>query len=93
MLGTWHRRLSRVRLLFFRVPMDLRHLSAIWRAIATLAEIGQASLVGRIPEGEIMLCGTVTARSTRKRLSEGKLDNAFINIRVRPRNRQSFSLQ
>src|SRR5262249_52607855 len=32
-----------------------------WRAVAILAEIGQASLVGRIPEGEIMLCGAVTA--------------------------------
>ena len=45
-----------------------------WRAIATLAEIGQASLVGRIPEGEVMLCGAATARSrsrlTRLRLSK-----------------------
>src|SRR5262249_36941299 len=34
MLGTWHRWLSRVRLLFFRVPMDLRHLGAIWERLA-----------------------------------------------------------
>src|SRR5262249_52764224 len=34
MLGTWHHRLSRIRLLFFRVPMDLRHLSAIWERLA-----------------------------------------------------------
>src|SRR5215510_12759155 len=32
MLGTWHRWLSGVRFLLFRVPMDLRHFSAIWRS-------------------------------------------------------------
>src|SRR6516165_1561891 len=43
MLGTWHRWLSRVRLLFFRVPMDLRHLSAIWERLAVA---GHAFLIG-----------------------------------------------
>src|SRR5689334_7652703 len=43
MQGTWHRRLSRVRLLFFRVPMDFRHLSAIWESLAVA---GHAFLIG-----------------------------------------------
>jgi hypothetical protein len=54
------------------------------RAVANLAEICQGSLVARIPEGEVMLCGATIA-------SEGELDNASIDIRVRPRNRRSCS--
>src|SRR5262249_56322615 len=43
MLGSWHRWLSRVRLLFFRVPMDLRHLCAIRERLAVA---GHAFLIG-----------------------------------------------
>src|SRR5262245_25955473 len=43
MLGTWHRWLSGVRFLLFRVPMDLRHLSAIWERLAVT---GHALLIG-----------------------------------------------
>src|SRR5215472_11628152 len=34
MLGTWHRWLTGVRLLFFRIPMDFRHLGAVWERLA-----------------------------------------------------------
>src|SRR5262249_39346048 len=43
MLGTWHRWLSRVCLLFFWVPMDLRHLGTIWERLAVT---GHAFLIG-----------------------------------------------
>src|SRR5262249_17866186 len=43
MLGTWHRWLSGVRFLLFRVPMDLRHFSAIWERPAVT---GHAFLIG-----------------------------------------------
>src|SRR6478736_2951659 len=33
-LCTWHRRLTGVRLLFFGVPMDFRHLGAVWERFA-----------------------------------------------------------
>jgi hypothetical protein len=42
-LGTWHRWLTGVRLLFFRVPMDFRHLSAVWERLAVA---GHAFLIG-----------------------------------------------
>ena len=34
MLGTWHRRLTGVRLLFFRIPMDFRHLGVVRERLA-----------------------------------------------------------
>src|SRR6266481_1611246 len=50
MLGTWHRWLTGVRLLFFRVPMNLRHLGAVREKLAIA---GHAFLIGvdhyRIP--------------------------------------------
>jgi len=43
MLGTWHYWLTGVRLLFFRVPMDFRHLGAVWERLAVA---GLAFLIG-----------------------------------------------
>src|SRR5271156_3112224 len=51
MLGAWHRRPTGFIGIYFRVPMDLRHLGAIRKGLAVT---GNAGLIGvdhhRIPE-------------------------------------------
>src|SRR5208283_1406766 len=43
MLGVWHRRCTGFVVIHFRVPMDLRHLGAIWKGLAVT---GDARLIG-----------------------------------------------
>src|SRR6476660_2790736 len=63
MLGTWHRWLTGVRLLFFRVPMNFRHLGAVRERLAI---VGRAVLIGvdhgRIPHDHSDLAQVVADR-------------------------------
>src|SRR6266481_6875603 len=63
MLGTWHRWLTGVRLLFFRVPMNFRHLGAVRERLAVA---GHAFLIGvdhwRIPHDHSDLAAGRTDR-------------------------------
>src|SRR5882757_7086876 len=43
LLGTWHRWLTGVGLLYFRHPMNFRHLGAVWERLAIA---GHAFLIG-----------------------------------------------
>src|SRR5438034_969231 len=62
-LGTWHRWLTGIRLLNFRVPMNFRHLGAVWERLAIA---GHAFLIGvdhyRIPHDHSDLASVLTDR-------------------------------
>src|SRR3981189_1093661 len=63
LLGTWHRWRTGVRLLYFRVPMNFRHLGAVWERLAIA---GHAFLIGvdhyRIPYDHSDLASVLTDR-------------------------------
>src|SRR6266576_2601683 len=63
LLGTWHRWLTGVRLLYFRHPMNFRHLGAVWERLAIA---GHAFLIGvdhyRIPHDHSDLASVLTDR-------------------------------
>jgi hypothetical protein len=47
MLGTWHRWWTRIRILFFRDPMDFRHLGAVWKGLTVVGSQVVLSLSNR----------------------------------------------